>query len=204
VSREDRRGTRFGDIQQDFSVQSEAKKIVLDIDSHNQLVGFLNRKSDAVIFSTGNGPGQHVTRNALQLEKVSIRGIMYAGTDSLPRDSYIIFQKKKETRPGQIVRIFSHTHTRSDGTIVASHYLVVSPFSTLNSADSNRLDKFRKFGFAGGFLCHNNRRQSEVVEASDVVCQFAKTPMNVGGMDLIHVLPLDRVCLVINLLVLRY
>lgn len=78
--------------------------------------------------------------------------------------------------------------------MVKKIYLVVQSFRGLNVQERSH-DHFRNFGFAGGYLCHNDLHSvEEILEPSDIVSHFAKSDLKLDGLSLVHVLPLDQVC----------
>jgi hypothetical protein len=54
---------------------------------------------------------------------------------------------------------------------------------------------FRRFGFAGGFLRQRELTEPIFIEPSNIISHVAATPVDIKGYPLLHILPMDRVCL---------
>jgi hypothetical protein len=52
---------------------------------------------------------------------------------------------------------------------------------------------YRRFGFAGGFLCQRELAPVVIIEPSDIVSHVAITPLCINEHLLLHILPMDRV-----------
>jgi len=180
VSNEDHRGTRLAD-ETHFPPNKPPKTVMLDLRVHQLLLRLVN----GVPATDSRPPG---TSHALELEKVSISGIIYASEKSLPRDSNIIFRRPGGTsqRVGRVKSIFQSSYQH--GTtflVVAQHKLI---------ADADAQNVYQRFGFAGGFLCDEEEDgRLIVIRSEDVVCHFAKTLLNPREEKLMHVLPLNAV-----------
>ena len=75
--------------------------------------------------------------------------------------------------------------------MVATYVLVREylPFS-----DEAVQAQYTQFGFTGGFLCHSERwSRFHIVELTDITCHFAKTTIQNRDVNLMHVLPLNKV-----------
>ena len=88
---------------------------------------------------------------------------------------------------GSIQSIFHFRPRDREDKITYLHILQHSPF------ENEAMQKtYNQFGFAGGFLCHSDKWfGSHLIEPSDVICHFAKTPLRDDGI--MHVLPLNKV-----------
>ncbi|KAF9642823.1 hypothetical protein BDM02DRAFT_3132841, partial [Thelephora ganbajun] len=164
VYNEDHRGTRLAD-EAHFPPNKPPKMVMLNHHVHQLLLQIVNDTSTT-------GSHSFHTPDALELEKVSIYGIIYANEKFLPRDSNIIFW-----RPGVCYQPGATFLT------VSQHHLI---------ANSNIRNVYRRFGFAGGFLCdaeEDNRLL--VIRSEDVVCHFAKTALEPKEEKLMHALPLN-------------
>jgi hypothetical protein len=52
---------------------------------------------------------------------------------------------------------------------------------------------YRRFGFAGGFLCRRELAPPIIIEPCGIVSHIAVTPLDVEEHHVMHVLPMDRV-----------
>ena len=184
VSNEDHRGTRLAD-EIHFPPTKPPKPVTLDHHTHRLLLQMLNDTSP-----TG---GHSYPLDVLELEKVSISGIIYASEQSLPRDSNIIFRRPGglSHRVGRIKSIFQMCHQPG------MTFLLVSQHKLITSSDVRGV--YWRFGFAGGFLCDAEEDgRLLVIRSEDVICHFAKTPLNPTEEKLMHALPLDTVCKIVR------
>jgi len=134
-----------------------------------------------------------VPQVVLELDKLSIRGVVYASAKSLPRDSNVIFRKPGDPTPraGKINTIFSSSHLRTDYEEIKVTCLVVEEWLPVTDAASQQT--YQQFGFAGGFLCLNRAAEAvSILDVDGVVCHFAKTFLGQHD-DVFHVLPLNKV-----------
>jgi len=180
VSNEDHRGTRLAD-ENHFPPNRPPKEVALNPRIHQLLLQLVNGVRTAESHSSG-------TLHALELEKVSISGIIYASEKSLPRDSNIIFQRPggSSHRVGRVKLIFQ------SGYQPGVTFLVVSQHKLIADVDAQKV--YQRFGFAGGFLCDAEEDgRLLVIRSKDVVCHFAKTLLNPREEKLMHVLPLNAV-----------
>ena len=179
VSNEDHRGTRLAD-EAHFPPNKPPKTVTLNTRVHQLLLQLVNDTS-----MDGHTAG---TSRALELEKVSISGIVYASEKLLPRDSNIIFRRPGGTshRVGRVRSIFQSGHQPGVTFLVVSQHKLIE--------DINSQNVYRRFGFAGGFLCDEEEDgRILVIRSEDVVCHFAKTLLNPREEKLMHVLPLNAV-----------
>jgi len=188
VANEDHRGTRLAD-ETHFPPTKPPTRTRLDPRTFHlltQLIVDTTDRSDA---------WNLVTAEVLELEKFTISGVIYSDHKSLPRDSNIIFQRPGRASHcvGRVDSIFQPGDGRSPGTT----FLAVSQFSLVREHPMQ--DVCRRFGFAGGYICTEDRVTHRVIRASDVICHFARTPMELEGRGLVHVLPLNTVCSSIRL-----
>ena len=185
VANEDHRGTRLAD-EHHFPTQKPPQNGTLEPQIHKLLLALVN-DIPSLSRSTLFGP---VTPCILELEKISISGVIYAREKSLPRDSNIIFRRPggSSERIGRIKKIFQSEHVVSGVTllVVAQHRLV---------ADRAMQDIYGRFGFAGGYLCDSSEDGRQyVIRTTDVICHYSKTTLSWEGQILMHALPLDSVC----------
>lgn len=191
---EDHRGTRLAD-EDHHPPTKPPRSEVLDDEYYQLLLRMLNKKFGTVGYTSDSGQILPVTRCVQQLAKVSIRGVVYAHANSLPRDSNVLFRRfgGLSSRVGVICSIFRLQHPTPDGPIVEATYILAREVLRLPHAETMQ-SQYTQFGFAGGFLCRNEEwRQYHVIGLDDVICHFAKTAVQQDGKNLMHVLPLNKV-----------
>ena len=180
ISNEDHRGTRLAD-EVHFPPNKPPKTVKLDPRVHQPLLQLVNRLPTMDSYS-------HGSPYVLELEKVSISGIIYASEKSLPRDSNIIFRRPGGScdRVGRVKLIFQSGHQpRVTFLAVSQHKLI---------ANADPWNVYRRFGFAGGFLCDAEEDDwLHVIRSEDVICHFAKTLLIPREEGLMHALPLNTV-----------
>lgn len=182
ISTEDHRGTRLAD-EVHFPPTRPPRGVRLDSAVHALLL----RLARDTQIPNGLHP---ISPDVLELNKVSISGVIYASKKSLPRDSNVIFRRPGgfSDRVGSIKSIFQSENSALSGMT----FLVVAQYKLI--ADPAAQNVYRRFGFAGGFLCDAREdNRLHVIRSSDVVCHFAKTALVSGGETLMHVLPLNTV-----------
>lgn len=182
VSTEDHRGTRLAD-EMHFPPTRPPRSIKLNSTAHALLLRLVQ---DARL-PNGLHP---ISPDVLELDKASISGVIYASEKSLPRDSNIIFRRLEGAshRVGHIKLIFQSDNSALSGMtflVVSQHKLIADPVAQ---------NVYKRFGFAGGFLCNvQEDSRLHVIRSTDVVCHFAKTILGAGEETLMHVLPLNMV-----------
>ena len=193
ISSEDHRGTRLAD--EDHHPVTKAPSLeTLDEEFYQLLLQTLNEKFGTTGYTSAGHQTFSVPRRVAQLEKVSIRGVVYAREKSLPRDSNVLFRRSggSSSRVGGIQSIFRLQHPTPNGSKIEATYVLVREYLPLTE-EAMQL-RYRQFGFAGGFLCHSNRwNRFHIVELTSVICHFAKTPVRLEDKELMHVLPLNKV-----------
>ena len=180
VSNEDHRGTRLAD-ETHFPPNKPPKAVTLDPRVHQLLLRLINGIPTTYSHASG-------TLHALELEKVSISGVIYASEKSLSRDSNIIFRRPggSSNRVGRVKSIFQSGYQPGVTFLVVSQHKLI--------ADIDVQNVYRRFGFAGGFLCDAEEdSRLLVIRTEDVVCHFAKTLLNPREEKVMHVLPLNAV-----------
>jgi hypothetical protein len=189
IVNEDHRGTRLAN--EDHHPPTKPPRYeTLDDESYRLLLQAFNEKFETVRYTSESDPIR-VTRDVDKLEKVSIRGVVYAHERSLPRDSNVLFRRLGglTSRVGRIQSIFCLRHPTPDGLMMQATYAIVREY--LPFLDEAKQSQYTQFGFAGGFLCHRERwNRSHVVELTGIICHFAKFTLQGGFM---HVLPLNKV-----------
>lgn len=180
VSNEDHRGTRLAD-EAHFPPNKPPKVVTLNRHIQGHLLQLVNSTS------TASSASPH-TSNALELEKVSISGVIYASEKSLPRDSNIIFRRPggSSQRVGRVKSIFQVSYQPGVTFLAVTQHKLI--------ANSDARNVYRRFGFAGGFLCDAEEDgRLFVIRSEDVVCHFAKTTLHPAEERLMHALPLNAV-----------
>jgi len=185
VSNEDHRGTRLAD-ENHFPPQKPPQNVTLELHIRKLFLDLLKDIPSLAKHSLVSS----VPPTVLELEKISISGIIYAREKSLPRDSNIIFRRPggSSDRVGRIKQIFQSEHVTPGVTFLAvtQHRLVADPIAQ---------GVYRRFGFAGGYLCdHKEDGRQYVIRSTDVISHFARTPLVWEGETLMHALPLNSVC----------
>ena len=184
VSNEDHRGTRLAD-ENHFPPQKPPQNVTLEPGIHKLFLDLIN----GVPSLTRHGLLVSATPSVLELEKISISGVIYARENSLPRDSNIVFRRPggSSHRVGKIKQIFQSEHLIPGITllVVAHHRLIADPVAQ---------GTYGRFGFAGGYLCDPMEDGHQyVIRSTDVICHFARTSLAWEGETLMHVLPLNSV-----------
>ena len=165
-------------------------------------IQFLYRKHPDLRAKDSTGSSSTTSVSAQFLDKFSLRGVQYSTATCRSRDSHLFFRSPQHEKSGQITHIFFHTHVpdspSSSSRGQASHpsvYLCVQPYAPLqHSPDLREIDRrYKRFGFAGGFLCRNEFAPPVIIEPSDIICHIAVTPLEISGHEVIHILPMDRV-----------
>ena len=184
VANEDHRGTRLAD-EHHFPPQKPPQNNSLEPQIYELLLALV---TSIPSLSRSDSLG-HVTPSILELEKISISGVIYAREKSLPRDSNIIFRRPGGScdRVGRIKQIFQSEHIVYGVTllVVAQHRLVEDPAMQTT---------YGRFGFAGGYLCHPGEDGQYIIRSTDVICHYSKTTLLWSGQILMHALPLNSVC----------
>jgi hypothetical protein len=208
MATEDIRGTRLSDLQNPSAtvrvVGEKRGKALLDLPSYHALQTLLNRMAGEESYEIDVGKvkrGQFLLRrNVTVFRKVFISGVYYASTMTSERDSNIAFRTGRgdmeEFETGQIARIFVFPQAVENGHSRQEIFLEVRRFKKLDDMDA-KSDDYRKFGFAGGYLCYNCFHQiPSIVEPSQVISHVAKTsPFTIPNIatECVHILLLDQV-----------
>ncbi|KAF9487476.1 hypothetical protein BDN71DRAFT_1513931 [Pleurotus eryngii] len=125
-------------------------------------------------------------------DEIMVHGITYscAGTSKI-RNSLVIFHPAATMinadtpiYAGAVEKIFHYTPLS-----FTSIFLEIRSFRPVDSG----LDSYKKYGFAGGFLCFRNVNDYHVIPISAIISHCALTSMGAQpGQELVHVLPLNR------------
>jgi len=175
-------------------------------------VRFLNYKQQAsTVDSNGrdNPPGTAIHPEAKFLDKFSLRGVQYSTVNCRMRNSHILFQNLQsdscngpsEPEPGQITHIFFHSGVSTAHTLTKPKpkplhpdiYICVRPYLSLQTELTNMDQMYRRFGFAGGFLCRRELASPVIIYPSSIISHVAVTPLHIKGYPVLHILPMDRV-----------
>lgn len=203
---EDNRGTRTANLldPNNNGAIGEAQDHDIEVTLGTALGELLNAQYKTQIFTQP----QFMPRTVKKMNKASLRGVRYSQKQTLPRDSRVMFKINAygDTRihAGEVQGIFSYPCTRSDGEVDSRLYFIVERHTLLLEVAElanpvyqkcYALDAaYRRYGPAGGFLCSSSSSGGEyLVEQSQILSHFAKTPITIEGADLFHVLPLDQV-----------
>jgi hypothetical protein len=155
--------------------------------------------------------GSGISREDRFLDSFSLRGVQYSTVSHRTRNSHILFHSLQLgdaptapnlIEPGQITHIFLHflPHSPHPTTVQGGPrrldvYLCVRPYDLLQPEFSDFDRMFRRFGFAGGFLRQRELTEPIFIEPSNIISHVAATPVDIKGYPLLHILPMDRVCL---------
>lgn len=175
-------------------------------------VRFLTCKQQATGGSTSldglPGPTA-IPREAKFLDKFSLRGVEYSTERCRTRNSHVLLQcfqsdasgAPNHPVPGQITHIFFHSNVpvpysppHDHNLLHPDFYLCVQPYVPLQPELSNIDQMYRKFGFAGGFVCRRELAPAIIIKPCDIISHVAVTPLDVKGHQVLHILPMDRVC----------
>jgi hypothetical protein len=148
------------------------------------------------------------------LDKFSLRGVQYSTASRRAHDSHVVFRSSQpqpemskpppSPEPGQITHIFLHPHVpdpRCPASPGQHHhtsvYICVRPYASLQPSPEPELSHidqmYRRFGFAGGFLCRDEFASAIIIEPSSIISHVAVTPLKISGYKVLHILPMDRV-----------
>ena len=194
IEKEDIRGffraSMLDPSQQELIDESTAKPVQLNEQEYQSLCKLINHEHP-----TNDHERFVLSRQALSVQRISIRGVSYSTSGS--RDCNIMFQPSDQPtsihlqKAGVIQKIFQYSSIPHDKVC----YLAVRKLGPINTSHGY-VDPFQKYGFAGGFLCDGRTSTGQlcVIRALQVISHFASTEMR-GALNnhLIHVLPLDRV-----------
>jgi len=221
IRTEDVRGTRLAHMVDAAHVTQPQPDLVYDRTRLREsslpdsalasFVHFLNRKYPATVGSRGlnNLTNTSISPEAKFLNSFSLRGVQYSTISHRTRNSHILFRSSQSgsaskapghSKPGQITHIFFHSlalspHSRAaqGNTHRPDVYLCVQPYGSLQPELSDTDRMYRRFGFAGGFLCQRELGPIIVIEPPSIISHVAVTPLNIKGYPLLHILPMDRV-----------
>lgn len=153
-------------------------------------------KHDPLCFTNGFIPSTGYTRS-----KIGRLGQIFQIHSASVGDSKVLFTDSTDGQSllaGSINSIFSHTRYDPGGQRMTQTFLIVDKYTRLSDghvlADPYRQPDICK---AGGCLFYNRFDTSPLlIHVNDIRCHFAFTPLKITDIDeeVIHVLPLDRVC----------
>jgi hypothetical protein len=216
ICAEDVRGTRLAHMVGMNHVVQQGPNLVYDRrrlhksslpdSALSPFLQFLKHKRQAAGGATGqdSSPGTTTRPEVKLLDKFSLRGVQYSTEKSRMRNSHIIFRHHQSDGPrapgqaesGQIIHVFLHSTLHATS---PEHnlYLCVRPYLSLQPEFSNMDQMYRRFGFAGGFLCRRDSRELApliIIEPSSIISHAAVTPLLINEHQVLHILPMDRVC----------
>ena len=142
------------------------------------------------------------------LDRLSLRGVQYSTASRRARDSHVFFRSQQprsrsepspSPEPGQIIHIFHdpYDNDRAPRCSETPVYVCVQPYASLQPSPESELSnidqRYRRFGFSGGFLYRNEFLPPIIVEPSSIISHVAITPLEICGHKVLHILPMDRV-----------
>jgi hypothetical protein len=159
-------------------------------------MGFMDNSSDGT-----------TSPKVITMNKFSFRGVEYSTATCRTRNSHVFFRSPGSANPldsGQIIYIFFKSQVPTARSIAASAqpqhspvYVCVRPYVTLQTNTNPQLSgmdqMYRRFGFAGGFLCWREVAPPIVIKPSSIISHVAVTPLQIGEHQVLHILPMDRV-----------
>jgi hypothetical protein len=134
----------------------------------NPFIQFLKRKQQGDTADLNSPPGVAIHPGAKSLDKISLQGVQYSTVKYRAHNSHILFgchqsdtsKAPSQPEPGQIMYIFLHSGVSTPRTAPPKHnpyhpnlYLCMQPHLSLQPEHSSMDQMYRRFGFAGGFLC---------------------------------------------------
>lgn len=218
IRAEDVRGTRLAHMVDAVHLTQQELNVVFDgarlCESSlpdyvlNPFIWFLKRKQQGDTADLNSPPGTAIHPGAKSLDKFSLQGVQYSTVKYRARNSHILFGRHQsdtskapsQPEPGQIMYIFLHSGVSTPRTAHPKHnpyhpnlYLCVRPHLSLQPEHSSMDRMYRRFGFAGGFLCRREFAPPIVIEPSSIISHVAVTPLLIKEHQVLHILPMDRV-----------
>ncbi|KAF9783890.1 hypothetical protein BJ322DRAFT_1007685, partial [Thelephora terrestris] len=193
VLNEDHRGTRLAD-ETHHPTTKPPTPFDLSPGVYQLLLQTLNKILNTTLYTGVNGSCLFVPHCVLGLDKLSVRGVIYATDKSLPRDSNVIFRREGGTtlRAGKITSIFRASYALPNGSATNATYAHLDQYDL--AVDQELQKTYTQFGFAGGFICYSARSSKSFVVSTDcIISHFAKTTLKPPNQAFIHVLPLNKV-----------
>lgn len=199
---EDSRGTRLANLA---AASHPSEDIALLGSRTSELISHeLYPKYLAAIIPEDHSYHPRPSRSVCFAQKIALRGVRYASADVFERDSDVIFHpvgpaRGSQTCAGRIDKIFTAPPSMSSDSNAVNVFVVVQPYSPLPTTSNEKtlaLDRVcRSFHPVAGYLSSSLRQESCIVRATDIVCHFAKLPLDevLPDSDVMHVLQLDRV-----------
>ena len=210
LSDEDARGSHLARILNpnapagNFMARSKATVFRIPADYYELLCDCIHPGNSA--------PITPVYVEATFFQEISLAGICYSTNSSKAyRNSSIVFRERatvtrapteSQTKAGIIESIFQYSHGENRDAApaiaiarpVKEIYLAVKELVLADTSDGFS-DPYKRYGFAGGYLCQSEGQVLRIIHISQVMSHFALTKMPAGdGFEsLIHVLPVDRV-----------
>ena len=220
VLAEDVRGTRLAHMvdavhlteqEPDFTYDAtRLRESNLPNDVLASFVHFLKEVDQGAMGFTDDRSDGTTSPKVITMNKFSFRGVEYSTASCRTRNSHILFRSPGSANPldsGQITYIFFKSQVSTACSIAASGqphhppvYVCVRPYVTLqaNPQFSGMDQMYRRFGFAGGFLCWREVAPQVVIKPSSIISHVAVTPLQIGEHQMLHILPMDRVRLYLS------
>ena len=219
ICAEDVRGTRLAHMVDVVRLMQQEPNLVYDGTRLGEsslpdsvlipFIRFLKLKQQATGDPTSldSPPGTAIHPEAKFLDKFSLRGVQYSTAKYRTCNSHILFghcrlgapKAPSQPEPGQIIYIFLHSGVSTPHIAPPKHkpllYLCVRPYLSLQPELSNMDRMYRRFGFAGGFLCRRELAPPIIIKPSSIISHVAVTPLLIKEHQVLHILPMDRVCL---------
>lgn len=134
----------------------------------------------------------NIPPSVLIQQTISLKGVTFSAFENSPGNSNVVYGllPNGQWSAGRIIGIFFLSHP-NDSFLACC---VVEPLRALADTDA-RLDPYRGYrSDVAGKLFYAALEEPIVILATDIVCHFAGTPYRTtSGVDLAHVLPLNRV-----------
>lgn len=203
---EDRRGTRLRESNLSTGSFSPSKKpvksVVLEDACVKALAVYLGSQNPGMVFINLRdrrrvAGATYLSDRAFHTPSYQVRGVTFRSVHDAPKDSNIMYwadTSKTTLCAGQIMKIFSYKHRGARGEDVDGTYVFVATYEELSAEDAVH-DYYRTYPHVGGRLYYERRRDGIVISVNQIVSHFARTPMNMPGIDepCVHALSLDKV-----------
>jgi len=170
-----------------FTLESKAQPFELGRETYELLVCLISMYSRPFT----------LPQSALSVEEISIGGVSYSTSTSTKfQDSNVIFSSPasndSSSRAGSVEVIFWYTYSSAANQEISEYFLAIREYLPMDGSDG-LVDIYRTFGFTGRYLCQPHAETLHVICLSNLVSHFALTPIQLRMMEVIHILPVDRV-----------
>ena len=173
----------------------------LQPDIYTALLSYLNHEIGTAAFASYHGERREnqyfLSPQGILCSHVKIQGVKYQPDHISPGNANIVFSSPGSSTSAlaKIIEIFLHTRRDLTGVMVEETFLAVQELLHLSNSEGHH-DIFRQYSAFGGILYYADYSMViQVFHPKDLICHFAKTPMEVQSISrpCFHVLPLDRV-----------